>query len=70
MRGTIPPLPNTSSWRDALLKKHRYNFALPRAAASIVRHYFHRVYTVREPVEISVGKTRNERQHTKGIKQF
>jgi hypothetical protein len=27
MRGAIPPLPNTPSWRGAQLeKKHRYNF--------------------------------------------
>jgi len=28
MRGAIPPFPNTPSWRDAQLKKHRYNFTL------------------------------------------
>jgi hypothetical protein len=28
--GAIPPLPHTSSWRDAYLIKHRYNFAFFR----------------------------------------
>jgi hypothetical protein len=29
MRGDVPPLPNTTSWRGAQLKKHRDNFTLP-----------------------------------------
>jgi hypothetical protein len=28
MRGTIPPLPSTPSWRGAQLKKHRDKFTL------------------------------------------
>jgi hypothetical protein len=39
MRGTIPPFPNTPSWRDARLKeKHRDNFTFYKIMIIWIRY--------------------------------